>query len=48
LYLGPTDDDLLIGSLRYFNSTNITFDESPHLYVIHATVSYHIIHFHVT
>ena len=22
LYLGPTDEDLLIGSLRYFNSTN--------------------------
>ena len=27
LYLEPTDQDLLIGSLRYFNSANLTFDE---------------------
>jgi len=39
LYLGPTDQDLLIGSLRYFNSANLSFDDGPNLYVIYATVS---------
>ena len=40
LYLGPTDEDLLIGSLRYFNSTDMSFDaDAPNLYVIHAKVS---------
>ena len=39
LYLGPTDEDLLIGSLRYFNSANLNFDDEPNLYVIYATVS---------
>jgi hypothetical protein len=43
LYLGPTDEDLLIGSLRYFNSTNFSFDDGPSFYVIYATVSTHII-----
>jgi len=39
IYLGPADQDLLIGSLRYFNSDNLSFDDGPHLYLIHATVS---------
>lgn len=39
LYLGPTPQDLLIGSLRYFNSTNLAFNDGPDLYFIHATVS---------
>jgi len=39
LYLEPTDQDLLIGSLRYFNSANLTFDEGSNLYFIIATVS---------
>ena len=39
LYIGPTDDDLIIGSLRYFNSANLTFHDGPHLYAIVATVS---------
>jgi hypothetical protein len=43
IYLGPTDQDLLLGSFRYFNSTNLTFDDGPNLYVIHAKVSTQII-----
>ncbi len=43
LYLGPTDEDLLIGSLRYFNSTNSSFDDGPNFYVILATVSTQVI-----
>ena len=39
LYIGPTDDNLIIGSLRYFNSANLTFHDGPHLYAIVATVS---------
>ena len=39
IYLGPTDQDLLIGSLRYFNSANLSFDDEPNLCVIYATVS---------
>lgn len=39
LYLGPTDEDLVIGSLRYFNSANLTFDDGPNLYAITATVN---------
>lgn len=39
VFLGPTDSDLLIGSLRYFNSTDHTFNDEPHLYSINATVS---------
>jgi Na+-transporting NADH:ubiquinone oxidoreductase subunit NqrB len=39
VFLGPTDSDLLIGSLRYFNSNDHTFDDEPHLYSITATVS---------
>ena len=42
-YLGPTDQDLLIGSLRYFNSTNLHFDDEPNLYVIYAKVSTQIV-----
>jgi hypothetical protein len=38
LYLGPTDRDLLIGSLRYFNLVNVTFENEPGLYAIGATV----------
>jgi len=40
VFLGPTDSDLLIGSLRYFNSTDHTFNDEPHLYSITATVSF--------
>lgn len=43
VYLGPMDQDLLIGSLRYFNSTDMTFDDAPNLYVIFAKVSTQII-----
>lgn len=39
LYLGPMDEDLIIGSLRYFNSANSIFDDGPNLYAINATVS---------
>ena len=39
LYLGPTPQDLLIGSLRYFNSINLAFNDGPDLYFIQATVS---------
>jgi hypothetical protein len=39
LYLGSDNQDSLIGSLRYFNSANLTFDDGPNLYVIQATVS---------
>jgi hypothetical protein len=39
LYLGPTDQDFLIGSLRFFNCDNLTFDDGPNLYIINATVS---------
>jgi hypothetical protein len=39
LYLGPTDQDLLIGSLRYFNLANVVFEDGPNLYAIGATVS---------
>jgi hypothetical protein len=39
LYLGLTDQDLLIGSLCYFNSKNHTFEDAPNLYSIVATVS---------
>ena len=40
LYVGPTDQDLpLIGSLRYFNSKNMSFSNDPHLYSISTTVS---------
>jgi hypothetical protein len=43
IYLGPTDEDLLIGSLRFFNSTNLSFDDGPSLYFIYMTVSARII-----
>jgi hypothetical protein len=43
LYLGPADEDILIGSLRYFNSNNLIFDDAPSLYVIYAKVSTQII-----
>jgi len=43
LYLGPTDDDLLIGSLRYYNQANLSFDDGPNLYIIFATVSAQIV-----
>ena len=43
LYLGPTDQDLLIGSLRYFNKKNSRFDDRPNMYIILATVNTHII-----
>jgi hypothetical protein len=39
IYLGPTDKDLLIGTFRYFNLVNATFDDGPSLYQIGATVS---------
>jgi hypothetical protein len=38
-YLGPTDQHLLIGSLRYFNAADLSFDDGPNLYMISATVS---------
>ncbi len=38
-YLGPTDQDLIIGSLRYFNSKDLIFGDGPNSYVINATVS---------
>ena len=40
VFLGPTDSDFLVGSLRYFNSTDHTFKDEPHLYAINATVSF--------
>lgn len=39
LYLGPTDKDLLVGSLRYFNLANVTFEDEPNLYFVVTTVS---------
>ena len=39
LYLGSAGQDLLIGSLRYFNSTDTIFDDEPCLYFVSATVS---------
>ena len=39
LYLGPTPQDMLIGSLRYFNSANLSFEDGPDLYYINTTVS---------
>lgn len=39
LYLGPGNHDMLIGSLRYFNSDDLAFSDEPGLYVIHSTVS---------
>ena len=39
LYLGPTGQDLLIGSMRYFNSTDLSFEDGPDLYQINVTVS---------
>lgn len=39
LFLGPKEDDVLIGSLRYFNSTDVTFEDGPNIYSIGATVS---------
>ena len=39
LYLGPTCQDLLIGSLRYFNSADLSFEDRPSFYTINATVS---------
>ena len=45
LYLGPTDQDVLIGSLRYFNSTNLSFDNAPSLYVVYVKVSTQVIIF---
>jgi hypothetical protein len=39
----PIDQKPLLGSLRYFNSTNLSFDDEPNLYVIYAKVSTQII-----
>jgi len=39
LYLGPTPQDMLIGSLRYFNSANSIFEDGPDLYYINTSVS---------
>jgi hypothetical protein len=39
LYLGPTCQDILIGSLRYFNSADLSFEDGPELYCINSTVS---------
>jgi hypothetical protein len=38
-YLGSMDQGLIMGSLRYFNSDNATFDEEPSLYFVHTSVS---------
>ena len=42
IYLGEGVDGprFLIGSLRYFNSDNLTFDDSAQLYSIYSTVSH--------
>jgi len=45
LYLGPTNQDLLIGSLRYFNSDNHSFDDAPSLYAIVTSVSIYLLLF---
>jgi len=37
-YLGPGDEDLMIGSLRFFNLKDLTFDDQPNLYFIITTV----------
>lgn len=42
-YLGPTDQDVLIGSLRYYNSFNLSFDDKPALYFVYTTVRTQII-----
>jgi hypothetical protein len=39
LYLGSTAQDMLIGSLRYFNLVNSSFVDEPNLYYINTTVS---------
>ena len=39
IYLGSSDQDLLIGSLRYFNSADLSFEDGPELYYVNATVS---------
>jgi hypothetical protein len=39
LFIGPEDDNFILGSLRYFNSDDKTFVDEPMLYLIHATVS---------
>jgi hypothetical protein len=38
-YLGPTDEDFILGSLRYFNQDNSSFDDEACLYFVQATVS---------
>jgi hypothetical protein len=38
-YLGTKDQDSLIGSLRYFNSADLSFEDGPELYYVNATVS---------
>ena len=38
-YLGLTNRDSLIGSLRYYNLRDYTFHDEATLYVVHATVS---------
>ena len=38
LYLGPGDGDLMIGSLRFFNLKDLTFDDQANLYSIVTTV----------
>jgi hypothetical protein len=45
VYLGPAPEDFLIGSLRYFNKSNMTFSDSPQLYMIYATVSFRALTF---
>ena len=38
-YLGPTDQDFLMGSLRFFNSFDLSFEDEPELYYVNASVS---------